>query len=278
MAEQLVNRGNRAQLTRMILKPAISFCVRRGVKIKDIMEAVKANLVDVAFDELEAQGGRQSVSRVSVMTGLNRREVVRLRESEGELNDRPSLTQKILGQWQADPRFTTKTGKPRVLSCGDDDSEFTSLVEAVSQDVGAGSVMAELERVGLVHKNKGKVKLLLGAEDVQLDPTAAYTLLARDSSTLYRVVEENVFSGREVRNHHSRTEYDNIFHDAVPQIRAWLYDQGVEFHKRLREYLAQYDKDINPDPKREGGAKVLLTSFTWATPEKNEQQPEEEVA
>lgn len=277
MAPSLVNRGSRAQLTRMILRPAINFCLRRGVKFHDIVEAVKATLVEAAFAEIEHGGGRQSISRVSVMTGLGRREVARLAESAEELSDSPSLVQRILGLWQADPRFS-RGKKPRPLTYGDDESEFTALVRSVSRDVGAGSVLAELERTNVVNKHNGKLALVHGAEDVQRDPSAAFTLLARDSSTLYRVVEENVLSGREVRNHHSRTEYDNIFQDAVPQIRAWLYQQGVEFHKRIRDYLAQFDKDINPDPERKGGARVLLTSFTWAGPIVEQTITEEEAA
>lgn len=256
---------NSGELVRLLVRPVLTFCLRHGLRYHQLVEIQKQVFLNLAADEIESRGERVTVSRLSVTTGINRREVTRIYKRGETVDDRQSLASRILGQWEQDPHFLTKSGKPRILSFGDEDSDFTKLVAAVSRDVGPASVLAELERIGAVERTRGGVKLTRTTDQVQYDSLDAFKLLSRDSDAFIRAVEENVVSGDEIRNHHNRTEYDNVFQDAIPEIKSWLFEQGAIFHKKAREFIANFDKDINPQPSRKGGGRVVITSFSWST-------------
>jgi len=70
----------------------------------------------------------------------------------------------------------------------------------------------------------------------------------------------------EIGQLHLRTSFNNICRKDVPDIRRWLIVQAKEFHKRARDYLSIYDKDINPDlmGNTEPIARISLSSFSFA--------------
>jgi len=117
-----------------------------------------------------------------------------------------------------------------------------------------------------VEKTLQGIKLTKEIVEYTKLPGKAYDLFARDAETLIRAGEENLESSTEgVKNLHLRTEYDNIFQEELPIIRQWLYEQGCLFHRRAREYLSKFDKDITPNQKA-GGGRVVLKSFSWTYP------------
>jgi hypothetical protein len=71
-----------ASATRRILSPLIRILLRNGVPFKLFADLARWVYVDVAFREFSIQGRKQSTSRVSMLTGLSRKEVSRLRNTE----------------------------------------------------------------------------------------------------------------------------------------------------------------------------------------------------
>ncbi|RIL12652.1 MAG: hypothetical protein DCC75_00075 [Proteobacteria bacterium] len=53
---------------------------------------------------------------------------------------------------------------------------------------------------------------------------------------------------------------------ALPAIRKWLLNQGIQLHKRARIYLSRFDRDLNPSPDK-GGARVVVGAFSWTSKE-----------
>ena len=66
----------------------------------------------------------------------------------------------------------------------------------------------------------------------------------------------------------------------MPIIRQWLLEKGLEFHKMARDFMSQFDQDMNPVPGDPGGGRVCLGSFSLSTlPETQLQaEPQEQVA
>ena len=224
---------------------------------------MRETFVELAAEEAKRAGQKVTVSRLHVMTGLNRREVTRIHREGEPMAAKPNVASRVLANWGFNKEFLTAAGKPRVLTYTGDESEFHKLVATVSKEVSPKNILLELERIGAIEKTKRGVKLVHTIEFVQNRPLDAYGVLARDIELVSQVVEENVFWGRKTRNHHSRTEFDNIYQDDLPKIREWLFEQGAEFHKKVRTYLASYDKDIDANPEKEGGASVAIGSFSW---------------
>ncbi|MCB0346418.1 MAG: hypothetical protein KDD66_14970 [Bdellovibrionales bacterium] len=258
----------REQMLGLMMKPALRFCLKHAMSFHKLMEMAKQALVELTIVELEASGSKVNVSRVSAATGLNRRDVARILRQEDRLEDLPHLASRVTNRWENDPDFTTKNGKPRVLSYRGKNSEFHQLVAKVSKDLHAGTMLKELERRGAVERLPSGLKLESGTNFHTSAPNKGLELLAQDTSSLIDAVEENLFTEQATRNLHIRTDYDNILLSRLPEVRAWLLEHGRNYHREVRAYLSQFDKDVSPNtgPDEPGGGKVVVTAFSTTQP------------
>ena len=251
-----------ATLLSQLLRPAVRFALRRGVKIRTIVESLKNLLLEEAALELGRISEEPSVSKLSVMTGLQRREVQRVASPTSETAQHLDLMTRIIGAWCSDDRFSRGT-KPRELANNGADGEFATLVRSVSQDLNPATVLFELERLRLVEHEGDIVRLLWSAYQISGDVDDAYTLLQRDIHTLVEGVDSNIRQESTIPNLHISTNFDNVSVDAVPEIREWILRKGAAFHAEVREYVGSFDKDINPSRySQKGGAKITVGSFS----------------
>lgn len=250
--------------TKLMLRPVLKFCLRHSIHLPDLLECCKVVFLELASEQIEKSGETVSISRLSVMSGITRREVTRLHREKREKDTPLSLPTKVLGQWQNDRRFITQNGQPRVLSNEGRDSEFNHLVRLVSADLNAYTVLYELERIGAVERTPKGIKLAKLVYGNADDMKGAAKMMALDASDLMAAIEENTAREEgQAPNFHIVTEYDNISKDAVPKLKRWVVKQGADFHKKLRNYFSQFDKDLNPDlADAEGGVRVVFGGFS----------------
>lgn len=248
-----------------LLRPIVSFALRKGVGVGQFEEVLRNVYVSEAAKEFEKNGLEINVSRLSVATGLNRRDVTRIWNGEGRIEPPAGLLTKVIGQWRGDPRFSDKGDRPKPLGYRGDDSEFAGLVRSVSRDLNPYTVMFELERIGIATKEEEKIILKGEVMIAPNDLKRGCELLGADFHDLLSAVDHNLASSDEFSpHHHIRTQYDNIVVDELPRIRAWLLKKGAELHEEVRNFLSRLDKDLNPQlAKKQGGARVALGSFSF---------------
>ncbi len=251
------------QCLRLMLRPVVRFCIRRTLSIQDLIESAKVVFLDVAEEELLRKREKVNVSRLSVLSGLHRRDVMRIFQQGKTKDESMAFTTRVVGQWLQDKKFCNKPGSPKVLSLEGEDSEFRKLVRCISSDVNPGTVLFELERVDAVERVKSGVKLKTRAYVPRNNPVEGFKLLASDADDMMTAVEENIF-GEEVEtpNLHAKTEYDNVAVEDLPTIKQWLYKEGSAFHAKVRNYLAGFDLDLAPKAQKKGGARVAVGTFS----------------
>lgn len=253
------------QILVLILRPAVKFCIRHSLHLQDLIECAKGAFVDAARKDLEDREVKVNVSRVSVMTGVHRPDVLRLLEEGIADNTERDLITRVMGQWRSDRRYRTKSGQPRVLSISGDQNEFAEVCASVSQDINPGTVLFELERVGAVERTRTGLRLVHESYVPKSNVMGGFSILSDDIDTLTETVEENVLDPERLPHLHARTSYDNVRPDALPEIKRWFLKEGHEFHARVREFVSKFDQDINPSPSFKGkGEKVVFTSFSNA--------------
>ncbi len=259
-----IERSLLLRLLTLVLRPAVLFCIRHSIKLQDLIECAKVAFVEASAKEFDQSGLKSNVSRISVMTGVHRRDVMRFQTSGLDLGTERDLVTKIMGHWRSDKRFVTKSGEPRVLSANGAGSDFNKLCESISLDINPGTLLFELQRINAIVPAKGGIKLIHESYVPKGDPAAGFSILADDYETLINAVDENVLGEEELPHFHARTSYDNVQPDAMPEIRRWFLREGHEFHKRVRTFLSKFDRDINPDLSFEGkGIKVVFGSFSY---------------
>jgi len=146
----------------------VRLLLRNGVAYADFSDVARRVFVEVASDDFGLPGRKQSVSRVSVLTGVNRKEVKRLLE-EPEQNE--AITKdnnraaRVVSGWMRDKDFQSgkgKSAKPKKLDWGNSlDGGFEDLVKRYSGDMTARAILDELLRVGAVALDKKKTTVTL---------------------------------------------------------------------------------------------------------------------
>lgn len=247
-----------------ILRPVVRFCLRQAYPIQTLYQIAKIVFLEEAERELRKSTEKINLSRLSVLSGLQRKELRTLAREKTTTPPEPlGLLARVIGQWQQDLRFKTKSGEARVLTYRGEQSDFVQLVRSVTTSEHPSTVLFELERVRAIEKTSKGVRLLRRGKGFKQDPEKGFYLLSEDLDTLIKSVEENLTTDKVVPNLHLHTEYDNIFETDLPAVREWLLEQGKTFHKQAREFVAKFDKDINPGRKEEkAGARVVLTAFS----------------
>ena len=245
-----------------ICKPLARYCLRNAIGVQQAIEALKKSFIDLAGETIEASGHTPNVSRLSIATGLQRRDVQRLISEDRNVRQAPHALSRIIAAWETQSTYTTKNGKPKVLSFEGADSEFHGLVRLITSDLHPGTVLFQLENMGVVEKTPHGARLKYAAERVQNNPEKAYQLMSQDMDDLPCAVEENIASTREIPHLHGRTEYDNILQSALPEVEQWLLKEGSLFHQKARAYLSQFDCDLHPHKKGDAGSRVALVTFS----------------
>ena len=244
-----------------VLRPIVHYCMRRSISIQTFFEFSKVLFLEVAEEQMRNKRQKVNISRLSVATGLHRRDVMRIYDKGAIDKPSPSIASRVIGQWEQDSRFQTKAKKPKLLKL--DKNEFNKLVALVSKDVHPGTVLFELERMGAVERTAKGLRLKTSTHVIKGDPSEGIRLLGIDLRDIIAAVYQNLFDNPTPKNLHARTEYDNISMSDLPTIRQWMIKEGAAFHSRIRNYLSQFDLDINPKDSTEGGVRVVLGTFSY---------------
>lgn len=230
-----------------MLYPILRMCLRHSVRYQDISENLKLSFINAAQKELEELNDKISISKISAMTGINRKEVARLINVDVAFGEVRDVVTRVIGQWQSDKNFTFKSGKPKPLSIEGTNSDFFKLVKTISNDMAPYTILYELERLNLVKKENNELFL---RSDVYApnnkDMEEGFGMLGEDIGDFINAVENNLFSSNKIPNLHLKTEYTKIPVDKLEEVREWIYIEGSSFHHKVRNFLANYDLDLNP--------------------------------
>jgi hypothetical protein len=141
-----------------VLRPLVRLMLAHGITYPALTEILKGLFVEVAGREFTITGKAQTDSRISLLSGVHRKDVKRLREnppaSSEEAHNEVSLGSQIVAEWIGAPEFTDKRKHPLPLprlAREASGASFESLVESVSKDIRSRAVLDEWLRLGIVH-------------------------------------------------------------------------------------------------------------------------------
>jgi hypothetical protein len=151
---------------RRLLRPVIRLAIHYGLTYPSLAEMLKSVYVEVADREFQLDGKPQTDSRVSMLTGVHRKDVKRLRgEAAADAREVPksvSLGAQIAALWSSRPEYLTKDGEPRPLprlSADESQPSFDSLVRSISRDIRSRVVLDEWLRLGVVSMEHDEILL-----------------------------------------------------------------------------------------------------------------------
>lgn len=146
-------------------RPLVRLLLRNGVAYPAFAAALKAVFLDVARDELRRDGAKATDSALSLRSGVHRRDVRTLSQTEGiaapAQDDAPmNMAAQVVARWLATPGCLDGGGLPIPLLRAGEPPSFEALVAAISTDVRPRAVLDELVRLGMAEVSGDTVRLL----------------------------------------------------------------------------------------------------------------------
>lgn len=147
------------------LRPLMRAAFAYGVTYQDLVEVVRALYIFAQRERNQAQGRPTDATRLGLMAGVTRGEVVKLVRNRQERDRQRQAMQKriaqiglLLGRWHDDPGFSTPYGAPLDLSLQPEGSFrlFDDLIRASGTDMDRDTALEALltNRCAEVHAGK----------------------------------------------------------------------------------------------------------------------------
>ena len=197
------------------LKPIARLCIHFGIDYRKLSEMLKGAFVSVANEEFKVNGKSQTDSRIALLTGVHRKDVRRLlgRAPNKAAGRQLGLVANLIAQWLAMPEFLNEDGEPKPIPRNphpDHKTSFTSLAEALTNDIHPRALMDECI-------NRGIVKLT-GDDMVHL---IVESLVPADD-----LDEKAHFFGQNIHDHIAAAEH-NLNGNQPPFLDRFVWHEGL---------------------------------------------------
>lgn len=238
------------QAVTTLLRPLVRLLLHFQITYPYLCQLLKGIYIDVASNEFQAEGTRQTDSRITMLTGVHRKDVRRFREEGLDELRAPSalpLSAQIVAAWLSEPGFQEADGTPRALprlaKAGDGDISFEALVDRVArQDLRARSVLDEWLRLGLVEMDAN--------DRVQLQVEAFIPEKGFDEKLYY--FGKNLHDHISVGAHNLTGDgapqfdrsvyYNNLSEASITKLTALVNERGMQALKEMNRLARELQK------------------------------------
>jgi hypothetical protein len=199
-SHQPVDAANLHAPLARLLRPLVKLCIRSGMTFPALAQLLRELFVNVAEHDFALEQKEQTDSRVSLLTGIHRKEVAKLRGAGAPVHEAPatlSRTSAIIARWLAAPELTDSKGNPLPLArtASGDAPSFESLVSSITKDVRPRAVLDEwLDRKLVAINGNEEIVLLDTAFVPRGDDDRKWYYLGRNLHDHVAAAAENVSS------------------------------------------------------------------------------------
>ena len=239
-----------------LLRPLVRLLLSFQITFPVFQQWLKKAYVDIADKEFLLADKPQTDTRISLLTGIHRKDMKRLRHEESADQSSPeniSIGVQLAAHWMGQAEFLDQDKQPLVLpfkSQGQNPS-FENLVEQVcKKDIRARVVLDEWLRLGVVSidvAEEGKTEL------IQLTPGAfvpshsmdekAFFLGMNVADHLAAATHNVIASGNAAKPENAKFErclyYDGLSESSITELKQLANDQGMSLLQSLNERALQ---------------------------------------
>ena len=234
-----------------LLQPLVRILLRNGVPYGTFADLAKYVYVKVAMEEFGLPNRKQTASRVSIITGLTRKEVSRVQgisdTGNEETVERYNRAARVVTGWVRDSRFSDSNGSPADLVVEGSGISFSELVRQYSGDMPVRAVLDELDRVGAIDRlPDGRIRLIARAYIPVSGDVEKLGILGTDVRDLISTIDNNITKDAGEGVLQRKVSYDNLPAEILPELRQISKEKGQKLLEDLDSWLSQHDRDNNP--------------------------------
>jgi hypothetical protein len=212
--------------------PLLELMFDAGMTVQEFNYLLRGRAVRAATKRVLKECGRNSKSRIAIMTGLPRSEVGKISDSYDFPLHAPieqHSARRVLAAWYDNPQFVAETGEPAVLPIFGKRRSFERLVSLYGGGIPVRAMLDELTQIAAVElladqtvRAKSRVPILTG-----LTPNAIAAIGER-CGDLLRTLTNNVHSRIPPLFEATALVCDADV-DMIPMVRRELAAQGTSF-------------------------------------------------
>lgn len=231
---------------RHLLHPLVRILLRHGVSYGEFSDSVRGAYIDIAQNELVPPDRPQTDARIAILTGLQKREVLRIRNLDANDDDGLGVNRiaRVLQAWSQDPQYLGPYGLPLEVPFEGPGVSFESLVQKYAGDVPARALLEELVRVNAaVEMEDGYVRLLNRTYlPSPLDPVG----LERLGNVVNYFIDTVDFNLQKKRQGAGRFEryavtFEGLSPAAFQQFDDLIREKGQELLEVLDDWLGEHE-------------------------------------
>ena len=215
-----------------VVDPLVGLMFDAGVTVREFSQIMRESAVRTAARRVAKETGRNSKSRVAIITGLPRSEVSRILSSNDvspskRLGEHPA--RRVLAAWFDDPRFLAANGDPAVLPIFGKRRSFEKLVAIHSRGIPVRAMLDELTQIDAVErledqrvKAKSRLPILTGRTG------SAITVIGERAKDLLDTLMNNLrCTSKPLFEGTALTDEADV--EMVSLIRREIAEQGANF-------------------------------------------------
>lgn len=225
-----------------ILKPLIRVLLRYGYSYHEFNNVAKQMFVDVGFEDFSIEGKKTTASRVAVITGMDRKEIVKLinnPDGDSEPVSRPiNRASRVIGGWLQDKEFRDKKGKPITIPIKGDSISFQTLVKKYGGDITFGPILEELLRISAVeYVGENSIKLLAEGYIPVSNELEKLKIMGDSVNDLLTSINYNLNAPKYPR-YQREVVYLQLSQNSINEFKLVSHDKCQKLLLELNEWLA----------------------------------------
>ena len=231
---------------RHLLHPLVRILLRHGVNYGEFADAVRGAYIDIASKELLPSDQAQSDARVGIVTGMNAREVGRIREADANAEPKVNANQiaRVLQGWSQDQDYLGPYGLPLEVPFAGERPSFEDLVDCYAVGAPPRILLGELVRVGAAAATSDGYVRMLNRTYVPspLDPVG----LERFGNIVNYFIDSVDANLQKKRQGEGRFErfaitMEGLSPSAFAEFDVFVREKGQEFIEIIDDWIGEHE-------------------------------------
>lgn len=251
---------------RAMLRPIASFLMKCGMTWREFADISKSVFVEAAADGYGIKGRKTNLSRIAILTGIDRKEVRRQMDLIAVAAVPPASkttdTTRVLSGWHQDREFSELNGQPRPIPVDGKSGSFAVLCQRYAGDISPSTLLKELKRVNAVVESKTGELI---AQSRYYMPTPFDPQWLMNAGSAFADLGSNInynlganpdkptrFLGRAIDT--------TIDASAIPEFREFIEENGQPFLELVDDWLTKHRQSeaVTAQPVRLGLGMFLI--------------------
>jgi hypothetical protein len=243
-----------------VLEPLAQLAMEMQIGASEFIRLIEQSFIRAAEQDAALAGrARPGASAIAARSGLTRQRVSQLRSmgstKQSQAAERKPQTLRILSAWKTDPKFSDRSGSPKVLAMRGPVS-FNALVKRHGSGLRARSILKELERVKAVRFTKdGQIEILHRADLDTARKAQAIRDLGEFGREFLQTLTHNVLNP-ETPRYHRRVVGLHVKDQEVPRLIRDTGSQAGVWALALQDAITDNSVTVKPGPSAQKATRL----------------------